>query len=168
MDQIERTERYLDRIRQMYDAVPDRDDAGKYYGDDVASFFMHCYHIRDWIIELNRVGATRDEVDTFIDEHEDLRVCADLCNRAKHCELHRRTRTGLHPHVATMRRTGYQLEDGQAVTTMDFGVMAGEEMYDALELAESCMQSWGTFVRQLEERAASGQDADAAADRPSG
>ncbi len=100
MEQIERANRYLGRIRQMYEGVIDPHRDRELYSDDVISFFMHCYHIRDWIIQLSKVRVTAKEVDAFINKHEALRVCADLCNGSKHCKL-RRLRTEKQPHLAS-------------------------------------------------------------------
>ncbi len=47
MEQIERTRRYLTRLRQIYAGAPYIADTREYYVDDALSFFMHCYHIRD-------------------------------------------------------------------------------------------------------------------------
>jgi hypothetical protein len=55
MEQIEITRRYLERIRQIYLGVPYVENK-QYYADDVCSFFIHCYHIKDWILKLNRAN----------------------------------------------------------------------------------------------------------------
>ena len=70
MEQFERTKRYLLRIGKIYEGIfsssaHDKDG----YDDDVISFFIHCYHIRDWIIHLNRLGITAQQVDSYINSH---------------------------------------------------------------------------------------------------
>ena len=150
MEQIERTRRYLERMRQIYADVPDRDDARDYYRDDVETFFVHCHHILDWTEELNRAGVTRNDLQTYVNAHEGLRICADLCTGTKHCEV-ANLRTSHQPHVSSIRRTAYSLDDGQMVTTMDFGILANGEVIDALELAEACMDLWDEFTLDLEQ-----------------
>ena len=150
MEQIERVRRYLERTRQIYAGVPDRDDARLYYRDDVETFFVHCHHILDWAEHLNRAGVTRDDLQTYVNAHEELRICADLCTGAKHCRV-RNLRTSRQPHVSSIRRTAYPLEDGQMVTAMDFGITANGQLVDALELAEACMDLWDEFTANPEQ-----------------
>ncbi len=42
----------------MYRAVPYKEDTEQ-YADDVLSFLIHAYHIKNWIIRLNRIGVTK-------------------------------------------------------------------------------------------------------------
>jgi len=154
MEQVERTRRYLERIRQAYAGVPYREDGREYYADEVHSFFVHCYHIRDWVLALNRVAVTKTDLDTFIDSHFELQVCADLCNGTKHCSLDW-SRTSHQPHVA-----GYRLDSSGAgvglggercrITKCQFEVLAEGEVHDALWLAEQCMDLWDGFIAGLE------------------
>ncbi|EPF6752170.1 hypothetical protein NPI09_004770, partial [Escherichia coli] len=74
------------------------------YDDDVISFFIHCYHIRDWIIHLNTLNIRANHVDIFINEHQALKICADLANGSKHCKLTRSMRTGRQPHIAAKQK----------------------------------------------------------------
>ena len=73
----------------MYRAVPYKDDAEQ-YADDVLSFFIHCFHIGDWISARNTVGMTKQKIDDFIHRNRELEICGDLCNGSKHCKLTRR------------------------------------------------------------------------------
>ncbi|EEB7841207.1 hypothetical protein GNY41_22395, partial [Salmonella enterica subsp. enterica] len=105
MEQIERSKRYLNRIEKIYAGIfsssgHDKED----YDDDVVSFFIHCYHIRDWIIELNTLNIKSGQVDTFINKHQALKICADLANGSKHCKLTRSLRTGRQPHIAAKQK----------------------------------------------------------------
>jgi len=72
MEQLERAQRYLQKIRRLYVGVPALWDDRNKYEDDVLSFFIHCHHIRDWIVALNTLGITPAEVDRFSDHHECL------------------------------------------------------------------------------------------------
>ena len=153
MEQLERTRRYLDRLRATYSGVLDAPQEREYTLDDAHSFFMHCHHVADWIADLNRVGVTREDVDSFVKTHKELRICADLSNGTKHCRLTRRTRTGHQPHIA--RRT---FESGSTggepkVVKGKFKVLSNGEFHDALALAETCMGLWDSFVADLGNRA---------------
>jgi hypothetical protein len=105
MEQFERAKRYLSRIEKIYEGVfssePHDTDC---YDDDVISFFIHCHHIRDWIIHLNKLDITTKQVDNYIDSHKALRICADLANGSKHCQLTRTLRTEKQPYIAGKER----------------------------------------------------------------
>ena len=105
MEQIERAKRYLKRIENIYEGIFSSSGHNKYeYDDDVISFFIHCYHIRDWIIQLNLKDITAQDIDSYINKHQSLKVCADLANGSKHCKLTRSIRSGREPHIAGKSR----------------------------------------------------------------
>jgi hypothetical protein len=155
MEQLERVRRYLERIRAAYDGVPFRHDGRDYYEDDVYSFFIHCYHLADWIVALHTSGVARETVNDFINGHHELRVCADLCNGTKHCRLERK-RTAKQPFVAghNLQSSGRVVDssDGSVrpeITRCQYDVATDGEWYDALELAERCMSLWDRFIEDL-------------------
>jgi hypothetical protein len=150
MEQIERARRYLERIRSSYAGVPRRDDGRDYYSDDVCSFFVHCHHIGDWVVALNRVGVTKADVDSFVDGHVELRICADFCNATKHCKLTRKLRSSREPHLArTQLDSSGEREAEPVITRCKFWILADGELYDALKLAEACMALWDEFVTRM-------------------
>ena len=105
MEQLERTKRYHRRIQEIYSGIYSSSGHSKEaYDDDVVSFFIHCYHVRDWIVHLNRLGITARQVDSFIDSHRELRICTDLANGSKHCKLTRAIRGDNQPHIAGKER----------------------------------------------------------------
>jgi hypothetical protein len=149
MEQVERTRRYLKRLRDIYNEVPYTADTREYYIDDVYSFFIHCYHIRDWIIHLNLLGLSKKDVDTFINAHNELRICADLCNGTKHCELKYNLRTSRQPHLARWTFSSDGVNNKMGTTKGNISILSGEIFYDALELAESCMKLWDEYIGEL-------------------
>jgi hypothetical protein len=153
MEQLERTRRYLKRLRQIYAEVPYLSDTREYYADDVLSFFIHCYHIKDWIIRLNRLGVTQKDVDAFIGAHDELKICADLCNGIKHCQLTQPPRTGRQPHLAAWEFISSGINDEMDTTRGKFHILANGVFHDALDLAERCMQLWDNYVNDLTESA---------------
>lgn len=153
MEQLKRAERYLARIRAIYaGAFAQSHDRGD-YEDDLLSFFMHCYHIRDWIIRLNRVGLTARDVDNFINANRCLQLCADLCNGTKHCKLDRAARSGSQPHVSgkTYEASTWLTDSGGGeVLQAKYVIVTSNGSVDALQLAEDCMECWSKFVVELE------------------
>ena len=149
MEQIERTRRYLDRMRIIYAGAPYEKNRD-YYADDVLSFFIHCFHIRDWIITLNK-AITQEDIDAFINSHPELRICADLCNGSNHCKLTRKKRTDRQPHIIGKQFVSDGINDVFHTTKGKFAIISNQRVYDALELAEACMKLWDDFVLQMKE-----------------
>jgi hypothetical protein len=152
MEQLERAKRYLERIRGIYSGIFSGSGHDKQsYDDDVISFFIHCYHVRDWIIHLNCVGITSSEVDKFIDSHMPLRICADLANGSKHCRLTRTLRTERQPHISgkEYRTTWYSGVDGGESMRAKYTISSYMQIHDALLLAEECVVLWDGFVEQM-------------------
>lgn len=159
MEQLERAERYLIRMRAIYAGVFAQDHNTHDYEDDVLSFFMHCYHVRDWIVRLNRVGVTARDVDQFIDAKPCLRICTDLCNGAKHCRLTRPARSGSQPHVAGKQysaSTWLTGSGGGEVLQAKYTIVTSQGTIDALALAEECIECWRIYVGELAAKPMSG------------
>lgn len=153
MEQLERTKRYLNRLNKIYSGIfssSGHDEEA--YDDDVISFFIHCYHVRDWVIHLNKLGITARQVDSYIDRHRALRICTDLANGSKHCKLTRSIRGNSQPHIAGKeRRTTTWLtgSDGGEVMKCKYTILSDTESFDALELATECILLWESYVREL-------------------
>jgi hypothetical protein len=151
MEQFDRVERYLQRMRKIYAGLPHAHEHADYYEDDVISFFIHCHHLRDWILQLNRVGETSKGIDGFINAHHELKVCADLCNGSKHCHIER-VRSGRQPHIAgkSWSVTTFTPEAGVRSTfKAKYHILANNKTYDALELAERCFELWSSYRSSL-------------------
>jgi hypothetical protein len=148
MHQLDRANRYLNRLRQIYAGVPAKWEDRLAHEDDAYTFFVHCYHVRDWIIELNRAGATASVIDEYINSHTCLRICADLCNASKHCRLTRNTRTGSQPHIIYTEHEHGVIDQVQVLKS-SFTIYAQGETFDALDLAESCMQAWSDLIQEF-------------------
>jgi len=154
MEQIERTERYLNRIRSFYKGVQNPYHSINGFEDDVVSFFMHCYHIRDWVLHLNKKGLKNSDVDEYINSHIELRICADFCNGSKHCHLTKNKRTNSQPHLIVKNHIGFDYaslnteEFRPRTEKANFKIHSNGEVYDALELAEKCFSLWRCFVQQ--------------------
>lgn len=157
MEQLERMGRYLNRIRNIYAGI--NLDWGRRYecDDDVFSFFVHCYHVRDWMVHLNMVGLTAKQIDQFIDSKACLRICADLANGTKHCTLTRTIRSGGKPHIAGREYEPSSLISGGdkcQVVKAKYTILTATGLIDALELAEACVAAWQVLTDELKSHAA--------------
>lgn len=154
MEQLERTKRYLLRIERIYGGIYSGSNHDKdSYDDDVISFFIHCYHVRDWIIHLNKLGVTASQVDAYINQHKALMICADLANGSKHCVLKRSLRTSRQPHISGKeRRTSTWLGNngGGEVMKCKYTIVSNSELLDVLDVARDCVRSWESFMGDLQ------------------
>lgn len=154
MEQLQRARRYLKRMEKIYAGIfSSLGHDEQAYDDDVISFFIHCYHVRDWIIQQDNAGVTARQVDNYIDNHQALKVCADLANGSKHCKLTRSLRTGSQPHIAGRERdvsTWFTGSGGGEVMKSKYAVNSNGEPIDALFLARECVQLWDAYIRVLE------------------
>lgn len=153
--QFERAKRYLERIRRIYAGTYSIVDSADYYDDEIISFFIHCYHIRDWILHLSKIPISPKEIDCFINDNEALKICADLCNGEKHCRLERATRTGGRPHLASRewQATYFTPEAGVPSTQKArYKILSGDQWIDALAVAEESMELWEEFMIKLQKK----------------
>ena len=153
--QYERAKRYLERIRSIYAGTYSLTDGADNCDDEIISFFIHCYHIRDWILHLSKIPITPTEIDRFINENEALKICADLCNGEKHCRLERTTRTGGQPHLAfrEWQVTHFTFESGFPSTQKArYKILSGDQWIDALAVAEESMKLWEKFMLNLQKQ----------------
>src|SRR5215471_7978952 len=88
LEQYERMQRSYDRFREINSRLADKVSSD--YEDDVYAFFMHCFHLKDWIKNdasvKSRMPNLETDVEQFINESEALSLCADLCNSLKRLE----------------------------------------------------------------------------------
>lgn len=152
MEQLERAKRYLARMESIYVGIfSSVGHDSEAYDDDVISFFIHCYHVRDWIIHLSNTINTQ-QVDSYINDHKALRICADLANGSKHCKLTRSLRSGNQPNiVGKERHTTTWLTGNSAGEVMKckYTVLSNSISVDALELARECIQLWELYMLTL-------------------
>ncbi len=162
LEQFERTKRYLVRIENIYKGIFSSSGHDKEsYDDDVVSFFIHCYHIRDWIIHLNKLGVKAKEIDAYINQHLPLRICADLANGSKHCNLTRSMRTERQPHISgKQRRTSTWMtgDGGGEVMKCKYTIVSDDKLIDALDLARECVALWEDYIGGLQQTYKSSQN----------
>ena len=146
MKQLERTRRYLQRLRDIYAGVFNDGNTKQFYEDDVLSFFMHCYHVRDWLIHAEVAPVPARQVDEFISRSTCLKLCADICNGVKHCKLTKPPRSGGQPDFSGKKYKSSLWLPGGELLQANFTIQTAAGVVDALALAEECVQSWSDFI----------------------
>lgn len=151
MEQLDRANRYLTKLYYAYEGIQNSSASFSIDGpkDDCISFFMHCYHIKDWLIAIH---GRRTETEAFINSSPELRICADICNGAKHFKITGELRSGAHREVAVDSvdsSTWFTGMGGMEVHKCKFSVVSTEGSHDALQLAEKCMSLWKSYVAAI-------------------
>ncbi|MCG3731114.1 hypothetical protein [Vibrio cincinnatiensis] len=146
MEQLERVERYLERLRAIYAGETRISwESRKYHEDDVHSFFLHCHHLQDWVEELNQIGIRKEDISKFIKSYTVLRICTDLANSTKHCKLKHQKVTG-YKHQPSISGAQHQENMFGNGVKSKFSLISGYACYDALEVAEECFRLWKSFI----------------------
>ena len=154
MQQLELVHRYLERIRDIRRGIKANQKIQINHEDDVLVFFVQCHHMYDWLCAApNAQGViSRKEVAEFINSHEELRVCADICNWAKHSKVNNnRTGTGL----TAFRTLDMQLRGDKDIVPLllsSYCIECGGKKYDAFDLAEKCYELWHAYVEVVRSR----------------
>lgn len=146
-------------------------------GDATKSFFMECYHFKDWLKKDPQIKNPKD-VEIFISASCALSLAADLCNSLKHAGLRPNDtpRSGMHLDQISM---AYSLDipataelgfikfarnpsDGDTITisrsnrkgspiaTAKIVLTIGGTKYEAPDVATQCIKDWEGFLASQE------------------
>ena len=77
-EQWERVKRYFERFERLTRTGRIHDTNSENYVDDIYSFFIHCYHLKDWI-EKDPSSPLRSDVNDFGKKSKSFQICRDLC-----------------------------------------------------------------------------------------
>lgn len=108
--------------------------------DFLFALFQNFYHLRDWL-PSNEFPA--DQVRDFLNTHQELRICRDLCNMTKHFELSHPPAQGYEPSIlreyAPGRLANFE-KDSRLV------IVSGGKKHDAQRVAFRCVELWTEFL----------------------
>ena len=144
LEQFERVKRWYERFERInngkaFDCSPDC------LQDEVYAFFFNCYHLKDWIKNDAKIGAAAAKVEGFINQNNNLGLCADICNGLKHL---RRTssRSGQDPKFGP-RKFAVQIGGPETTISVKYSIDTSIGSVDAFELATNCLQAWEKFIK---------------------
>jgi hypothetical protein len=114
--------------------------------DAFTSFFIQCYHLRDWLVE-SRYG--RRDIDIFISQSAYLSLCRDMANKQKHKNIDKYEPQN---HVIEHKDFGistpifryydpFRKENRFGIDVEEFGTLI-----DAIDLAKRCIEEWQRFL----------------------
>jgi hypothetical protein len=149
----------MERIERLYDFITSDKKFQELdmllQMDIIISFFIHCYHLKDWLIKS---GMDRAIIENFIQETDTMGICRDLTNSTKHLGLREKSRTsnkvinfdqldmpsavckGYSPFskkLAEMRDEKY-IEPIEIITTREGSI-------DCKSFMKICMKEWQNF-----------------------
>jgi len=117
-----------------------------YFYDEVYAFFLNCYHLKDWIQNDDAVEL-KMPVDDFINQHECMCLCADICNGIKHLRRERRNRSGKDPKFGGRKFSLSLGGQPEPIIEVKFSIETKTGTIDAFELASECVRKWEEFVK---------------------
>src|SRR5688572_16657296 len=88
LEQYKRMIRSFERFEKINEGKA-HDQHSDYNLDDVYSFFIYCYHLKDWIKNDPASGIDAPTVEGFVHGDLNLKLCGDLSNGVKHLKLDR-------------------------------------------------------------------------------
>jgi len=147
LKQFERVKRSLRKIE-----IENQDRDSTEYDDDLWHFFQDCHHLKDWIIndpdipdEVKGIETKVGEnIEKFVSNNKELRVCADLANRSKHLELTRHSREDA---KVTSRNVNIDLNLGTSTCEHIITLGNGRKRI-ALDVAREAVEAWESFLSE--------------------
>ena len=152
-EQYNRVLRYYERFKLINDG---RQKGASFEGqyDDMLGFFMNCHHLKDWVIQdfytdkgdpnHPKYCRLRDEIVGFIDSNDCLKLCADICNGAKHLHRDEPLHFGEDIRVREEVHIDVTVDNPPVRRAWKITSESGKE-WDAFELATECVTKWKEF-----------------------
>ena len=115
--------------------------------DFVHAFFQNCFHLKDWL--KNSGAVPGEELNRFINEHVEMKLCRDICNGTKHLRITQESfdadfslTKDYVPAIYSSPRP--HVNEEWLVRAGNTSV--GNRSFDVFELADKCMALWGDFL----------------------
>ncbi len=105
--------------------------------DFFLAFMMLCYSLRDFTIHSG--GVSKDDIDPRIGKCDAMRLCRDICNRAKHHTLDKK------PSIDADWSLGREYIPWSNGHHKWFVVADGKK-YDPLDLVSGCIRFWEELI----------------------
>ena len=141
-EQWERVKRYFERFEKLSRTGRVHDSNSENYVDDIYSFFIHCYHLKDWIAG-DPSSPLRDAVREFGKDSESFQICRDLCLGAKHLTV---TSPGSDLAGHRLGRKHVEFNVSTRMLSMKVFVQTNDGEREAFDAAQKCMSEWEAFL----------------------
>ena len=128
--QLQRVQRWYKRALEAKDPVDKQ--------DYLYAFFENAFHLRDWL--ENTGGATREDLNTFINSEAEMRLCRDLANSHKHYSISKPSQ----PFPPSEARE-YAPNRGN-LGNVSWIILSDGVKHDAFQLATHIIEAWEDFI----------------------
>jgi len=146
MEQFERVKRWYERFK-MTDSGRPHTHPSDYYQDEVYAFFQNCHHLRDWILNDDNLNIDAETLRNFINNHQELQICGDLCNGTKHLTLTGRW-SPINPEFGAQHfDLKLEVPNNKATISVKYSIDTDTGGMDAFDLATECLQIWEEFIK---------------------
>ncbi|MFA6098209.1 MAG: hypothetical protein WCV50_01800 [Patescibacteria group bacterium] len=142
LEQYERTMRWYWRFIKINHGQIHQKNSD-FYQDEVYSFFINCYHLKDWIINDPVVKINKDDIEKFVHNNKYLNICGDICNGVKHLQLNK-------SNGAKIGSSHFSLELGRGtpVLSVRYDIEIDGKKYDAFKVANEAVKQWDNFIKR--------------------
>lgn len=145
LEQYERMLRWYGRFRNLTEGR-NHTIASENYVDEIYSFFLNAYHMKDWIKnDPSLQQSVRENAETYVNSNRDLRVAADVANALKHLDRNS-DRSGENPNFGA-KEYGLAL-GGTPRISISYKINVVSGSLDAYTLATGCVEAWRKFLTQ--------------------
>ena len=141
------------RVLRSYDVFK-KIDCGDWSGhslnehyDQIYSFFVECYSLKDWIQKDLSKEDLDENVENFINQNNVLKLCADIANGKKHLELNKPPRYGLDTNLQHEVHLNED-EDTPKVRTKIYIHSDSGIPLDSFGVATQCVLKWTEFLKR--------------------
>ena len=132
----------------------DKNDLVEESCDMIYAFFQNCFHLKDWI-KVDKPELKGKVERLFEKENQNpnfrcMKICADLCNGSKHCELTRKELIRIDPNTdvdVRMLKASFNFMDDNLSFYINYEILSDNDSYDVLELAGRCIAKWDEFMK---------------------
>ena len=145
-EQYERVKRYYKKFKDINEGLI-RNEPSEFYVDTIYSFFIHCFHLKDWIKNDPAAALVAPKVENYIHRNLDLSICGDICIALKHLKNDEKHT----PHSQLNPQFGKKSiklhlggeENGKFEMKMTIDTSSGPR--DAFDIATKCIDAWDKF-----------------------
>jgi hypothetical protein len=142
IEQYERVKRCYQRLQEIENGrIHDR--SSDFYDDEFLTFFLNCYHLKDWIKNDDSVPQEfRGSIEKFIEDNNCFHYCADIANGAKHLKLNKRRRVEKDI-IKGPRHFILELFEGMGlkhpIIRERYSFQIGDQIIDGFKLSTECI-----------------------------
>jgi hypothetical protein len=140
-EQWERTKRYFERFETLSEKGRIHDTNSENYVHDVYSFFIHCYHLKDWI-KNDPSSPLQPTAQDFGRKSVSFQICRDLCNGAKHLAV-KHPGSNLTEHQLGRKHFKFNVSKRFISVRIFVNTINGER--EAFDIARTCVAEWEAF-----------------------